>query len=42
MWKFALPLRFSSMNRSMRGTDASESRPPETSSASGGTLLFSK
>ena len=28
--------------RTMRGTDASASRPPDTSSASGGTLLFSK
>ena len=30
------------MNRSMRGTELSDSRPPDTSNAKGGTLLFSK
>jgi len=30
------------MKRSMRGTDASEMRPPDTRSAIGGTDLFSK
>ena len=32
-WKFFFPLRFSSMNRSMRGIEASDSLPPETPSA---------
>ncbi len=42
LWKFFLPLMCSSMKRSMRGTEDCDSRPPETRSASGGTLLFWK